>query len=138
MADIYSTRPEFMEPLQIRAPTSRSTSPSSSPSVVAQPKHSPMTPLSEDDLDFIKERSQVVNPIFAQQIYLCCVSELEELTSHLWMYTGTDLEAHFLSLAKKMRKEKRIWEIICELQDQELELMREADFIEEALGPAEE
>lgn len=138
MADIYSTRPEFMEPLRIRSPRSSSTSPSNSPSLIAHTKPSPMTPLTEDDLEFIKNRSQAVDPIFAQQIYLCCVSELEELTSHLWMYSGTDLEAHFLSLAKKMRKEKRLWEIICELQDQELELLREADFIEEALGPAEE
>jgi hypothetical protein len=89
-----------------------------------------------DDFDYIKERAQRVEPAFCIMILEGCMEDLEEISVKLNFYAGTDLEEQYLTEAKTLRKEKRIWELICELQAQELEAMQEADRIDEIIESA--
>lgn len=95
-----------------------------------------MTPLTMEDFDYIKDRAHSVEPAFSVMILEGCIEDLQEISEKLNYYTGTDLEKQYLAEAKTLRKEKRVWELICEFQAEELEALREADRIDEAIETA--
>ncbi len=91
-----------------------------------------MTPLTEDDLDFIKNRAEYVDPHIVKEILEGCKDDLHTIAECLNSECDAELKQHYLALAKKLKKEKRIWQLIFEYQEQILEAMQEEDRFEDA------